>query len=202
MKSTLENRVLLLLSKQPSFPWNAPGVAKELGISRVGAFKALRELGKEGIVRSHTLAGSAFYRLNLSDDFAFKRTELAFLTEARMHKRWEREFQDLYPSTLFVVLFGSILTREDTARDIDLLVVIEWRNMKRATEIFRKEGRALLNPFHFLPMTPEDFRKNLAKGLIAPLTQKCVILHGADWYLQELREQSGLVLQKSGALAP
>ncbi|MBS3123137.1 hypothetical protein J4437_00720 [Candidatus Woesearchaeota archaeon] len=67
--TTNEMNFLLCLLKNPKEDYNANSIAKELGISPMGALKIARKLEKERLVLSKELGRAKFYRLNVSSKY-------------------------------------------------------------------------------------------------------------------------------------
>ena len=65
LESKLEKDIVLVLFKEFTSKYNPSSIAKLLGKSRMGAFKALKQLEKKGIVKGETLCKARFYNLVL-----------------------------------------------------------------------------------------------------------------------------------------
>ena len=105
-----DKEILLHLGKDIANYHHASSIAKEVKISRVGAYKALNRLSKSGLLNHRKLGKSLFYTLKLEDNFVKKTLELLLMEEARQKaRRWLAEFEELSKEAEILVLFGSIL---------------------------------------------------------------------------------------------
>lgn len=159
-----EMRLVLTLFKSPATQYNASSMAKAIGISAMGALKIARRLEEEGTLSSQQLGRATFYRLNL--DRAEVRQYVSFLLkrEARQAsayvKRWSTECQKLRSATA-IILFGSVLRRQQEAKDIDVLLVTTRQRFAQ----LRREVAAIdalsTKKLHPLYQTPEDLQENV-----------------------------------------
>ena len=108
-----EMNVLLRIAKDVSKDYNANNLAKESGLTPMGALKILKRLEKQGILKSRKLGRAIFYKPDYENNYA--KTFLQFLlqkeaeeTQPRL-KRWITEVQKLKETAETVVVFGSIL---------------------------------------------------------------------------------------------
>src|SRR3989338_10290363 len=71
MRNITNNEMLFVLSilKNPEAEYNANSIAKQIGISRMGALKIGKKLEKENVLISRELGNARFYKLNLENDY-------------------------------------------------------------------------------------------------------------------------------------
>ena len=125
MELTKEQKILNILFRDFLTEYNSRSISFKVGLSHVGAFKILKKLKQKEIVKSRIVGKARIYALNLENPLTFREIETILTIEALQHKRWIEEFKRLEGKAKFVVLFGSILRNEQSARDIDLLVVAD-----------------------------------------------------------------------------
>ena len=132
--SDKEIEILLVLFRDFSTDYNANNITKEIRITPAGAFKAMKNLEKKGLITGKKMGKAVFYKVNLKDYYTFRTMETLLINESREKaSRWLKEFKDLFNHVEIAIIFGSILRYPKKANDIDLLVV------------FRKEKNNLVN---------------------------------------------------------
>ncbi len=161
-----EMQLILLLYKNPNKDYNARIIAKELNMSAMGALKIARKLEKENILSSKHLGKAIFYKLTLSNEYTQK--YLCFLlkreaeTASPYIKRWITEIKKIKNAD-FTLLFGSILSKQKNAKDIDVLFVTDQKRF----EALKKEVVIInaMNPkkIHPVYQTRKDFLENIIK---------------------------------------
>ena len=73
--------------------------------------------------------------------------------------RWLSEFEGLFGIAKMVIIYGSAIRNYDSAKDIDLLVVINKEKYKLASKWI--DDKQSYKPVHPLIMTVADIEKNL-----------------------------------------
>lgn len=172
-------RILLILFKDSS-RYNANTLSKQINITRIGTYKALKLLEKQHLLISERLGKAIFYKLNLKDAYVRKTIELLLMEEARNKARWLEEFSSLYPQSELVILFGSIIRAEEKARDIDLLIIP--KNNYKVNQIIEEKNQILVKKIHPLKQTESDLINNLKKEdkIILSAIKEGIVLHGAE----------------------
>ncbi|MBI4980727.1 nucleotidyltransferase domain-containing protein [Candidatus Woesearchaeota archaeon] len=186
-----DKEILLCLFKDLTNYHNASSIAKEVKISRVGAYKAFKRLSKSGLLKSRKLGKSEFYTLKLGDDFVKKTLELLLMEEAREKvRRWLAEFKELSTETEILILFGSILKSETKAHDVDLLIVLKPENNKNINKLLDKKNEVLIKKIHPLKQTPEDLIKNLKKPdkVVLRAMKTGIVLYGQDKLVEVVKD--------------
>ncbi len=102
-------------------------LAKELKLSPQGAYKMAKKLEKARILKPEPIGGAIYYHPDLDEEVGRKAAELVLAykdlnTYARVQAK---DLEQLKAHTLCAVLFGSVLTKGETAGDIDVLLVLE-----------------------------------------------------------------------------
>ncbi|MBI2548951.1 hypothetical protein HYW21_06385 [Candidatus Woesearchaeota archaeon] len=160
--SDKEIEILLLLTKDLYTDYNANNITKKLDITPAGAFKAMKNLEKKGLITSKKMGKAVFYKINHEDYYAFRVVETLLIGEARQKaSRWISEFHDLYKHVEIALIFGSIMRTPQKANDIDLLVVLKEDNYDAMRQVIERRRRLVTKPIHLIKQTPTDLLKNL-----------------------------------------
>jgi len=188
--SQKEKEIILKLFKDFTRDYNPSSISNELDISRVGAFKALKKLENMNMVKSRKLGKARFYTLNLENDYARKNVEVILMEEAIKKQRWIDEFKELFNHVQIVVLFGSIISFEDKAKDIDILLVLEQEQNKQVNHIIESKNKMLLKRIHPIKQTKEDLKNNIKKEdhVIMDAIKKGIVLYGVEEYVELIKD--------------
>jgi hypothetical protein len=186
VSTDLERELLLKLFKDFSKDYNPSSIAKEVNKSRMGAFKALQSLEAKGIVKGQALGRARFYKVNLESSYARKTAELLLMDEANQHQRWVDELKELFLHVNIVIIFGSIITKEKNAHDIDLLMVYPEKNNNQVNSFIRQKNEILVKKIHPVKQTKEDLIKNLKKkdAVMLDAVRTGVVLHGFQEFVE------------------
>jgi predicted nucleotidyltransferase len=178
----MEKEIALKLFKDFTNHYNPASIAKAIGKSRVGTFKALKTLEKENITKGEKLGKATFYKLNLKDEYTRKNIELLLIEEARKKQRWLDEFKELFEFTEIAIIFGSITRNESKASDIDILLILKPENNKKVNRIIETKSKILPKRIHPIKQTKEDLAKNIRKKdkTIINALKEGIVLHGHE----------------------
>jgi predicted nucleotidyltransferase len=184
-----EKQILLRIAMAIDKDYNSSNIAKELNLSRVGAFKALKELEKKGLVKGKRLGKAIFYKVPLSDEYARKNVEVLLMEKARKYERWIDEFKDLSRYVDVIILFGSIIKDESKANDIDILLVFKKELNKKISFQIREKNEMLTKKIHPIKQTKNDLIRNIKKkdDVILSAIRNGVVLHGYDRLLEVIK---------------
>lgn len=185
-----ERETLLRLFKDFTAYYNANSISKILGISHVGAQKIFKRLLKDGIVADKQMGKSITYKPRLEDDYVCKLIEFLLADEANSKfKRWKEEFKELFKKDRIVVLFGSTVKNYETARDIDVMIVIDKKDYKEARKIINEKQELLPKRLHSIEITEQDLINNIKKRHepIMDIVKNGIILYGQDKYVEVIK---------------
>ncbi len=184
-----EKQILLRIAMALDKDYNSSNIAKELNLSRVGAFKALKELEKKGLVKGKRLGKAIFYKVPLSDEYARKNVEVLLMEWARKYERWIDEFKELSRYVDVIILFGSIIKDESKADDIDILLVFKKEHNKKINFLIREKNQVLTKKIHPIKQTKNDLIRNIKKkdDVILSAIRNGVVLHGYDRLLEVIK---------------
>lgn len=169
MANLTNNEMLFVLTvlKNPETEYNANSISKILKISPMGALKIAKKLEEENIIRSKKFGKAKFYNLNFNNDYT--KRYLSFLLNREVEqsgsyiKRWANELKKIKNAEA-AILFGSVLSKEEKAKDIDVLLIVKkdkFQNIKKEIESINLISKPELHPLY---QTFEDLKVNIDKN--------------------------------------
>ena len=181
-KLTKEQEIIKLLFKDLLIPYNSRSISKIIGISHAGAFKILKKLEKRNIVKPLRIGKAVIYSLNKENPVTWREIELALTLEAQNYKKWIEEFKSIRDKVKFVILFGSIVQDEKSARDIDLLAVADKSKFNELRKLIGERERFSTKKVHLLLQTPPDFKYDLGtkNKTMIEIIKRGIILFGQE----------------------
>ena len=185
-----EREVLLILFKDFTSFYNANSISKILKISHVGAQKIFKRLLKENIVTSRTIGKSIIYKLNFDNNYVSQLMTFLLADEANNFNRWKEEFKELFKEGRIIMFFGSAIKDYAHAKDIDIMIVLDKKDVKEVETILIKKGEILPKKLHSIKLTREDLLDNLKKKQEAmiDIVKNAVIIYGQDKYLEAIKD--------------
>src|SRR3989344_5606339 len=189
-----EKKALLVLFKEFNVYYNANSLSKILGISRIGAMKILKKLFNKNILISMQIGKSIIYKVNLSDDYVRKLIAFLLADEAHGYERWKEEFKELAGKERIVLLYGSVITNYDKARDIDIMIIFKKKDTQKINEILDKRRKLLPKKLHDIKLTAEDIIRNvkLKKPAIINTIKNAIVLFGQDEYVEIIKNVTSI----------
>ncbi|MBS3106963.1 helix-turn-helix transcriptional regulator [Candidatus Woesearchaeota archaeon] len=166
MATTKEEQVILALFKHPENELSASGLAKLAGLSRMHALRMLKRLEKDGAVTSRKVGKSVIYTIDLSEGYARNLLRFLLTREAKKAdpyvRRWLTELKGLKHAKA-AILFGSVLQKGKDAKDIDVVLITDQRNLQPLDKEVDALNRINAKPLHPLYQASKDFRRNIRK---------------------------------------
>lgn len=186
------SKILNLLVKDFSAVHTATSLARQLGISRWGAWKMIKKLQKEGIiiVKPTGKGKTSTQTIHLNWDSLTKKTlSLVLAQEARLYKRWSFNFAGLEPEVDFLLLYGSTIHSPQTAEDIDILSVAKEKKLSTVNKrifIIQKTQEKKIHSHNF---TTKEFVQELQKPnkVFLDALKKGVVLFGQEKFIEFMR---------------
>ncbi len=187
-----ERETLLILFKDFTSFYNANSISKVLNISHVGAQKIFKRFLQENLVISKTIGKSITYKLNFNEVYVSQLIAFLLADEANNFKRWKEEFKNLFKKDRIVMLFGSAIKDYANARDIDLMIVLENKDVREVNEILKKKEEILPKKLHTIKLKHHDLLENLKKKdkAFVDIIKNAIILYGQDKYVVALKNVS------------
>jgi len=160
-----EAKVVNFLLRNFSSDYNINQIAKEVKLSPRGAFKILKKLGSNKILISQKVGNNVIYKINFENDVSLDICQfvLAEKETTPYIQTWINDLQSLRALTDMAILFGSILTKEKQANDVDILLVFPKENLAQVQEQIKKINQIKSKKNHAIVQTKEDLLNNVKK---------------------------------------
>jgi len=184
-----ERETVLILFKDYTTFYNANSISKVLNISHVGAQKIFKRLLQENVVISKTIGKSITYKLNFNNDYVPSLVSFLLADEANKFKRWKEEFKELLKKDRIVMLFGSTVKDYAHAHDIDLMIVIENKEVNEVNAFLKKKEEILPKKLHAIKLNHQDLSENFKKRdkAFVDIIKNAIILYGQEKYVEILK---------------
>ncbi|MBI2545930.1 hypothetical protein HYV81_02010 [Candidatus Woesearchaeota archaeon] len=188
-----ERETLLFLFKDFTTYYNANSISKVLGISHVGAQKIFKRLSKQNLVKGQHIGKSIVYKLRLEEDYVCKLITFLLADEATKFRRWKEEFKELFKKGRIVMLYGSAIVNYATAKDIDVMIVIEKNEYKEVYKVIEKKQEFLPKRIHAIELTKQDLINNIKnrQEAIMDIVKTAIILYGESEYVEVIKHVTG-----------
>ena len=189
-----ERETLLILFKDFTNFYNANSISKVLNISHVGAQKIFKRLLHENLVISKTIGKSITYKLNFNESYVSQLIAFLLADEANNFKRWKEEFKELFKKDRIVMLFGSAIKDYAHSHDIDLMIVLENKDVKEVNSFLKKKEEILPKKLHAIKLNHQDLLVNLKKKdkAMIDIVKNAIILYGQERYARILKNVTSL----------
>ena len=192
MKDITNNEMnfVLNLLKNPKEELNARNMAKRIGITHMGSFKIAKKLEKEEIVDSRQIGKGNYYKLNLNKEYVRQYVLFLLSRESEQSnpsiKRWVNELKNITKAEI-IILFGSVLTKHEGAKDIDVLLVTndrKFHTLKKEIESINLVNQIKIHPLY---QSREDFERNVKIGDKVILSAiKGIVIFGGNSFLEAI----------------
>ena len=176
--------------------YNINQIARALNLSVGSVHKILKTLEKRNIVNIKELGNAIYYSINLNNNEAVKLSELVSI-EGKNNILRENKIANIYAQDLvkfdakLIILFGSILTKKNEAKDIDVLFIIKHKEQVSEINNFCLEISKIrtkkINP---LIMLEQDFVNNLKdkNKAVQDLIKNGIILKGEEIFIRAIKD--------------
>ncbi|MDI6720915.1 MAG: hypothetical protein QMD85_00890 [Candidatus Aenigmarchaeota archaeon] len=158
-----EARTMEFLIRNFSKNYNINQLARELKISPGGMYKILKKLGRQNFLIETGIGNNVFYKINYMSNEALDACKFA-LTEKQATpyvRALIKDMEALKDKTELAILFGSVLSKGREARDIDILLVFDRKNLKDVESLIGKINTVKPKKIHAVYQTREDLIKNI-----------------------------------------
>ncbi len=200
------SRLLKILLTNLALKPIVTSLAKEMKMSRVGAWKVTKRLEAEKLVsRSPMGEGKTsidIVYLNWENPLVEKYLALSLTEDALRQQRWRLNFRELEGKLDFLIIFGSIISAPKVANDIDILCIVSGGNFNEIERILQKIQKTQLLKIHSLNLTPGELHLELGKssGAFVEAVKKGVVLFGQERFIGFMRDEKrsqGLLPQRT-----
>lgn len=189
-----ERKAILILFKDFTGFYNANSISKILGMSHVGAQKIFKRLLNENSLTSKKIGKSIIYKLRLEDDYISKLIAFLLADEANNFKRWKEEFKGLFKKNRIVMMFGSSIKDYNKAKDIDIMIVMDKKDIKEINNILKEKQEILPKNLHAIKLTHKDLLGNLKKKnkAVIDIVKNAIIIYGQDKYVEIIKNVTSI----------
>ncbi len=160
-----EARLISFLLRNFTKRYSINQLAKELGLSPMGARKIALKLEKNRILKSEAISNAIYYHPNLDEEIGRKTAELvlAYKDLNPYARAQAKDLEQLRPYALCAVLFGSVLTKAEKAGDIDVLLVLEEGQLNKMHKVLMEIQSIKSKKINEMLQTREDLVRNIRK---------------------------------------
>ena len=183
-------KILKILLKEFSVDHTITSLSKEVGLSRVGAWKILKRLEKENlIILSQIGTGkTSINRISLNwNNLVLEKTLALILTEeAVKNQRWINNFKDIGDKVGFLIVYGSTIHSSKEANDIDIIgITNKFLEVEKSIKNIQKTQ---IKKIHAINMTEKEFREELKENkAFIEAVKKGVILFGQEKFIKFMK---------------
>ena len=173
--------------------YNSYNIKEKLGISGVGSLKLLRSLKEKNLLVGEKMGNAIFYKPNLKNEYVLKLLELIFLDHSGLStfvKGWIYDLRSFIPDTKALLLFGSILTKEKSAGDVDVCFILkdakDYGKLRSSLAEMNRKNRLKIHPLY---LTEGEFEKKLRERdkPLVDMARTCVVVHGQELFVGVLK---------------
>lgn len=190
------NKLLCTVVKHFSALHTASTLAQQLQMSRWGVWKIIKQLEQNQLIRLASAGtgktSTQTITLNWNNALTEKTVALALALEAEKYKRWKFTFAELEKTADFVLLFGSILHSPQTAGDIDIVAVVQERNLLKLSKILYSIQQTQEKKIHAHNLTAREWKQELQKPnkIFLDALRRGVVLFGQERFVQFMKRLS------------
>lgn len=193
MVSLTENeaKAIDFLIRNFSMKYNINQLSRELKLSPRGIFKILKKLEDQKYLISHKDGNNLFYSINYDSEDA--KDACKFVLAGEKQSPYVRvqinELKKLRDLSKIAILFGSILTKEKEANDIDIIMVFEEKQFSKIEKKLADINLLASKKFHAVYQTEKDFMDNIKKKdkIIISGIKSGLVLWGKDLFLEAIK---------------
>ncbi len=169
-------------------------LSKECNLTPNGAYKILKKLEKEEVIKPKKIANISSYKLNFESEKTTRILELAFIPdklEGRIKNRTE-DLQALKDVTSICIMFGSYITDKKEPGDLDLLFVLEKEKFNKYKKILDKVRSISPIKIQDVVQTTEDLKQNIKKEdkIILTNLREGIVLWGFEKLVEVIKNDN------------
>jgi len=183
-----EMQAMLRLFKDFSANYNSNNLAKEIGLSAMGALKILRRLHEQNLLKVEEIGKAKIYSINFDNEYAKQYVSFLLRKEAEEStgrvKRWIDELRKLKDTATICIVAGSVLKTEKY-NDVDALAVMKPQQLKKFNKRTSEMNKINIKRIHPIKQSIEDLKNNLAKKdkVILDMVKTGIVLFGYDEFV-------------------
>ena len=181
-----------LLRNINEFGFNINQISKLNKISVGSAFKILKDLEKDKIIKKKEISNASHYRLNFDNQETIKLCELLLLAEKRNLKGHAKLYSDeisKFNDAKIIIVFGSVLKGKEF-NDVDVLFLT--RQTIKVNNFCLEISKVRTKPVVPLIMGHEDLIKAIKqrKEAILSIMKKGIVLKGESVFIEVVKNVS------------
>ena len=169
-------------------------IARRLNLSSRGAYKILKKLEGIRVIMPENIGNAIYYRINFNEEVAAKLSEFVLVqNELNTYSQVQAvDLKQLRDISLSCILFGSILTKGKEANDVDILLIIEKKDLKKVISVLDKIKNLKPKKIHEMLQTKEDLINNIRKNdeVILDIIRTGKVLWGAEMIVGAIKNES------------
>jgi DNA-binding MarR family transcriptional regulator len=180
-----ETKLLSYLFRHHKEQSSINGLAKKIGTTPKGTYNILKKFECDALVRKETIANANIYHLNFQSSKTEDIIKYVLKSESQPNsciRVLQKDLEPLHEFTDAIIIFGSVITKGLQAQDIDVLLIIDKKNLTLIQSKIKEIEQTLPKKIHAIFQTKEDMRKNLQKqdAIVIVAIQKGFIFWGYD----------------------
>ncbi|MCK4589050.1 MAG: hypothetical protein KAT77_01290 [Nanoarchaeota archaeon] len=190
-----EIRIILKIFKNFSNKYNSNNLAKEIGLSAMGALKILRKLYEQNLLKIEEIGKAKIYSINFKNEYVKQYISFLLRKEAEESKgkikRWIVELRKLDKSADIGLLFGSVL-KSDKYNDVDMLAVLKQSQLKEFNKKVEELNKINVKRIHLIKQSIQDLKDNLIKKdkVILNAVKQGIVLFGYEKFVEVVESVS------------
>lgn len=188
-----EAKAINFLIRNFSQKYNINQLSRELKLSPRGIFKILKKLEDLKYLISTKQGNNLFYSINYNSEEAIDTCK--FVLSGERQSPYIRvqinEIKKLKNLVDLAILFGSVLTKEEKANDIDIILIFKEQNFEEIEKKMKEINLLSSKRFHPIYQTRKDFIDNIRKRdkIIISGIKTGLILWGKDLFLEAVKNE-------------
>lgn len=186
-----KTRILKILLKDFTVKPTITALAAEIGMSRIGMWKAIRLLETEKLITLSPVGTgktSVFnIGLNWETPILEKILAIALTEDAIKNQRWLSFFKDIENKVEFLIIYGSVIKSQKEADDIDILSVSN--KFIDIDEVIKKIQKTQIKKIHSLVFTQKELKDELEKPnkAFVGAIKNGIILFGQEKFIEFIK---------------
>ena len=92
------------------------------------------------------------------------------------------------------MMFGSAIKNYAKAKDVDMMIVMDKKDIKEVNKILKEREEILPKKLHAIKLTHKDLLENLKKKdkVVVDIVKNAVIIYGQDRYVEIVKNTQKL----------
>lgn len=189
-----EKKVLRLILTAFGTDYSINNIAKECGIAPNGAYKILKKLEKEGILKGKSIANIKSYTIDFANEKTTNILELALIPELDGKIKYRIEdLKSLKGITKSCIIFGSYTSQKKQPNDLDILFILDQDNFRGYKKKLADIKDLVPVKIHDVLQTEQDIKNNIKNNdkIILEILRNGVVLWGQKIIIEVIKNVNG-----------